>query len=144
MRVTKLKSQSLVLINPARYKIKWDKKRARGKNGQFGNFQQEVKDFLKPYWFAHVVMEEMRIPGSLLTCDIVNATRKIIIEASGQQHLGFNKFFHNNRKANYLGQFHRDLAKQDWAARNGFKFLEIYETDLPLKKEFFLSHGIEL
>ena len=37
-----------------------------------------------------------------MTVDILNATKKIAIEVQGKQHTEFNKFFHNNSRADYL------------------------------------------
>jgi hypothetical protein len=136
--VYKLNSAKLVKIQSHKYRIDWNCPSA-------SKFQFQIKQFLKPFWQFNIVLEEFRVPGSLLRCDLVNVDRKLIVEASGDQHKSFNKFFHNNSRVNYLNQIKKDFAKQEWAERNKFTFIEIYESDLPLTKGWFMEkYGVEI
>jgi hypothetical protein len=124
------RSERLINVAPARYKVDWDAK-TRSK------FQSSVKSWMRQFWQFDVCLEEMPVPGTRLKCDLVNLTRMVIIEASGQQHVEFNKHFHNNNRWAFHHQIVRDEAKREWAESNGFVFVEIYPDDMPLTKEFF-------
>ena len=132
MRFYKLGSDKQVFVNIRPYLIDWNKKSA-------SNFQTNVKKFLQKFWSGHIVCEEMRIPGSLLRCDLVNLTKKICIESSGGQHFAYNPFFHGqSRMGNYLKSIKYDMAKLHWMEKNGFKCAEILEEDVPnLSVNFF-------
>ena len=79
----------------SKFLIDWDKK-SRSK------IQFKVKQFLKPYWQNHIVYEEFPVYGTRLKVDLLNATKKVAVEVNGRQHSSFNKFFHNNSRAEYL------------------------------------------
>ena len=67
-------------------------------------------------------------------------TKRIAVEAQGAQHEEFNKFFHNNSRANYLRSITRDHDKRVWLENNDFKVLEVFEDDLPsLSKKYILD-----
>ena len=93
-----------------------------------------------------MVLEEFRIPGSLLRCDFLNYTKKIAVEANGSQHEKFNKFFHHDSRAKYFQSIKRDFEKIEWLEREGFTVIEIVESDIKdLSKDFFkLKFGIDL
>lgn len=115
-------------LNP--YRVDWDKP-CRSK------FQKLVKDFFRDYWHNYICFEEMPMVGTRLRFDLVNATKKIIIESNGSQHDEFNPFFHKTRM-NYFFSIQRDQRKREWAEKNGFELVEILESDLPkLSVEFF-------
>ena len=117
--------------NVSKYLINWDKK-SRSK------IQFQVKQFLRDYWSNQIVYEEFPVYGSRMTVDILNATKKIAIEVQGKQHTEFNKFFHNNSRADYLNGIKRDLLKADWLVRNNFTLIEINEDEVnSLTKSFF-------
>lgn len=115
--------------------IDWDGK-SRSK------FQFEVKTFLKPYWKGDVVFEELKVVGTRLSLDFFNANKKIAIEAQGQQHFKYVKFFHGNR-ANFLSQIKRDVKKIEFCELNNIKLIEIYPNDI-LSKELFEKFEISL
>lgn len=123
--------------NSNKYRIDWDKK-SRSK------IQFKVKQFLRPYWENHVVYEEFTIPQTRLSLDIVNETRKVVVEIQGQQHEKYNKWMHGNSRAKFRRQIHRDLKKAEWCEVNGFVLVEIYERDLPLSEGFFEGFGVFL
>jgi very-short-patch-repair endonuclease len=122
----------LVKKNVSKYLINWDKKSR-------SNIQFSTKQFLRNYWFSHIVYEEFPVYGSLLKVDFLNATKKIAIEVQGSQHESFNKFFHDNSRLKYLNSIKRDYNKFLWLEKNGFKLIEIYEKDVKggLSLEFF-------
>ncbi len=131
LRFKKLNSNAYATVKrPETLRVKW--------NGPCrSNFQKTVKQFLEPYWSRHQVFEEMPVPGTPLRCDLVNLSRKIVVESNGMQHDKYNKFFHRGNVDAWLDQINRDNQKRLWAQQNGFQFIEIYEADLPLTVEFF-------
>lgn len=119
--------------NVSKYLIDWDKKSR-------SNIQFATKQFLKPYWSSQIIYEEFPVYGSLMKVDFLNATRKIAIEVNGNQHSEFNKFFHDNSRANYLKSIKRDYAKSEWLIKNGFRLIVIEQNEVKtLTKEFILS-----
>ena len=67
-------------------------------------------------------------------------TKRIAVETQGAQHESFNKFFHNNSRANYLRSITRDYDKIVWLENNNFKILEIFEEDLAsLSRKYILD-----
>lgn len=107
--------------------------------------QKAVKEFLYPYWKRHVVLEEFTVPRTRWRMDLLNLTRKIAIEVSPGQHQKFNPFFHRNRP-NFGAALQRDIKKEEWAIRNGFTFVEIYQEDIDnLSVQWFQdTYGIAL
>ena len=131
LRFKKLGSTKLGIVkSPEKLRVKWNAP-CRSK------FQKAVKQFLEKYWFHHQVFEELPIPGTALRCDLVNLTKRIIVESNGIQHDRYNKFFHRGSVDVFLEQIQRDEKKRMWAEHNGFRLIEIYESDLPLTAEFF-------
>lgn len=127
----------MVNVNISEYLIDWDHSVSKP--------QKKVKDYLRRYWIAHVVCEEFRIPGSLLRIDLINFTRKIVVEVSPAGTHSFNKFFHRNR-FKFGAAVERDLKKADWVIASGFEYVEICEDDLDkLSKEWFkTNYNIDL
>ena len=130
MKVKKLNSKYEATVNISKYRLVWDKP-CRSK------FQLAVKQWLKPYWAGHICLEEFRIPGSRLSSDIVNLTKRAVVEINGAQHDEYNSHFHRGSRTNWLSQIKRDEDKRQWASDNGFIFIEILPNDLPLTPEFF-------
>jgi hypothetical protein len=117
--------------NVSKYLINWDKK-----SKSFPQFK--TKQFLKPYWFGHIVYEEFPVYGSLLKVDFLNATKKIAIEVNGPQHDSFNPFFHNNSRMDYLKSIKRDYTKSQWLEKNEFLLLQINTDEInKLSVSFF-------
>lgn len=121
MKVRKYKSQKEVTISIKRYTIEWESAPSKG--------QQVLQNFLYPYWKNQIILAEMYVPGTKWRFDIVNCNKKIILEYSPSHHNSFNPFFHKNR-AGYLKSLKSDIYKRDWAAINGFKVIDIDESDL--------------
>lgn len=120
-------------VNITKYQINWDKK-CRSK------IQFEVKQFLRTFWRNHYCLEEFRIPGSLMTIDLVNITKKIAIETSGLQHIQYNKFFHKGNRTNFRLQMERDVDKEDWCIKNNLILIEIFPKDIKdLSRNWFIE-----
>ena len=119
--------------NVNKYKINWDAK-SRSK------MQFTVKKFFYPYWKKSICYEEFPVFGTRMKVDIVNVTKKIAVEVQGDQHDGFNKFFHNNSRLKYLQSIKRDYEKYAWLKMNSFEVLEIKKEDIEnLSKEYILQ-----
>ena len=113
----------LVNKSVTKYRIRWD--------GECrSNFQYEVKQFFKKFWYGQICYEEFPVYGSRMKVDFINATKKIAVEVNGQQHDEFNKFFHSNSRTKYLQSIQRDAEKHQWLELNNFIIIEIYEKDL--------------
>lgn len=126
-----------IWVNVAKYKCDWNKVVSKP--------QKQVKDFLYPYWCGCVVLEEFRIPGSLLRIDLMNINRKIAVEISPASSHSFNKFFHGNH-IRYGAAVKRELDKSDWLKENDFKLVEVFEDDLDkLSPSWFMEkYGITI
>jgi len=123
MKVRKYKSDKIISIDIKKYRIDWNSAPSKG--------QQILQNFLYPFWKSSLVLQELRVPGTLWRFDLVNCNSKIIFEYSPISHHGnYNPFFHKT-KAGYLKSLKSDLLKLEWAEQNGFKVIEIQESDLP-------------
>lgn len=124
MRVGKLNNPNKqVLLKIAQYKIDWE-------NDGNSSLEVRFRELIKPYWFHKIVLFQCTIPGSLLKIDFLNCTNKIAVETNGKQHNNFNKFFHNNSRANYLKGIKNDMSKYNWLEQNNIQLLELEEDDL--------------
>jgi hypothetical protein len=128
----KLTSGKEISFNPANYRLKdWEK----APSGP----QLKVQKFMYPYWKHDIVLTEMVLPKSgKKRYDLVNLSKKVIIETSPDSvHLEFNEFFHKSR-AGYLKKIKADYEKMELAELNGFKFIELNDEHLEnLTKKMF-------
>lgn len=108
------------------------------------NLQYEVKQFFKTYWKGQICYEEFPVYGTRMKVDLINMTKRIAVEVQGAQHDSFNKFFHNNSRANYLSSIKRDYDKRVWLESNNFKVLEIFEEDLPSLSKKYVAEKFEI
>ena len=123
----------LVNKSVSKYRINWEGKCR-------SNLQFEVKQFFKTFWSGQICYEEFPVYGTRMKVDLINMTKRIAVETQGAQHESFNKFFHNNSRANYLRSITRDYDKVVWLENNDFKVLEIFEEDLAsLSKKYILD-----
>ncbi len=123
----------LVNKSVTKYRINWEAD-CRSK------FQYEVKQFFKTFWYGQICYEEFPVYGTRMKVDLINMTKRIAVESHGAQHESFNKFFHNNSRANYLRSITRDYDKIVWLENNDFKVLEIFEEDLAsLSKKYIME-----
>jgi len=123
--------------NVNKYKINWNAK-SRSK------MQFAVKKFFYPYWKKNICYEEFPVFGTRMKVDIVNATKKIAIEVQGDQHDGFNKFFHNNSRLKYLQSIKRDYEKYAWLKMNSFEVLEIKKEDIENLSKEYIFHTFNI
>ncbi len=107
-----------------KYNIDWDAKSA-------SKFQFNVKQFFKEFWSNHFCFEEFPCVGTKLRIDIFNLTKRIAVEAHGDQHVRLNKFFHKDSQ-DFFDAITRDRVKEIWCETNQIKLIEIYPKDLPL------------
>lgn len=127
----------LVYKNVNKFRIEWDEKSR-------SNPQFKTKQFLKKYWFYHIVYEEFPVYGTLMKIDFLNATKKIAIEVNGSQHSSYSKFFHGSRSG-WFNHIKRDFKKLEWLESNGYTLLEIEAGDVDdlsldfLKTKFDIS-----
>lgn len=132
MRLLKLNGKE-VNKNVNKYLIRWDA-------AERSKFQFNVKQFLRKYWHNHIVYSEFPVFGTLMHIDIYNATLKVAVEVSGDQHLEFNKHFHKGNRLNFLSQIKRDMDKLKFCEINNIKMIEIYSADLELlSPKFFVD-----
>ena len=103
--------------NVSKYLIDWASKCRSG-------IQKDVKDQVKPYWFADVVFEEFPVAGTRMTLDLYNATKKIAIEVDG------NRFFHSNSRQKFLHQLQRDEKKEYFCEINKIKLIRVLESEV--------------
>lgn len=128
--------------NVTPFLINWDGK-------SLSNFQYEVKQWLKLFWYNHVVFEEFPVFGTKYSLDFFNVSRKIAIEVQGEQHTQFCKpsksgkhFFHRNR-TDYLNQIRRDQDKLRFCEINNIELIEIFWEDKKnMSKDFFKELNI--
>lgn len=138
MRFKSPNSDKEINIDIAKYRIDWDRVVSKP--------QKRVKDFLFRYWSKKIVLEEFKMPGTRFRFDIVNMNDHVIVEVSPKKvHGEFNKFFHKTRLG-YANSIKRDLSKVDWAERNGFVLVEVFDEDIDnLSREWFREkYGVEL
>jgi Glu-tRNA(Gln) amidotransferase subunit E-like FAD-binding protein len=126
-----------VYRNSNKYRIDWDKKSR-------SNIQFNTKQYLRPFWENHIVYEEFTIPQSRLSLDIVNETKRIVIEVQGEQHEKYNKWMHGGSRAKFRRQIARDMKKEEWCNVNDFILVEITKRDFPLNAKFFKNLEIYL
>jgi hypothetical protein len=137
MRVWNLSGRRQILINTKRYNIKWEKDGA-------SKLETRFKELMFPYWNRYIVLEQFRIPGSLLRVDFVNCNKRLAVEINGPQHNSFNKHFHRNSPANFLASIKRDMTKINWLEKNDFKVLELDEEDLDYFSPKYIKEKFEI
>ena len=120
-----------------KYRIEWD-------GACRSNLQYEVKQFFKTYWVGQICYEEFPVYGTRMKVDMINMTKRIAVEVQGAQHDSFNKFFHNNSRANYLSSIKRDYDKRVWLESNDFKVLEVFEEDLKSLSKKYIMQKFEI
>lgn len=108
-------------VYPSKYKVDWDSKRA-------SEPQFRTKQFLKEFWLGDNVYEEFVIPGSRLRIDLINFSKMLAIEVSGQQHESFSKFFHKTR-IGFIKSIKRDFQKIKWLESNNISLIELYDYE---------------
>lgn len=123
----------MVAVNLQPYRMDWDRVVSKP--------QKAVKDFLRPYWQAHAMYEEVALPGKgRMRIDLLNTTRGVVIEVSPRSSHSFNKFFHKNDRFTFGAAVGRDLKKAEWVKAAGFTLVEISDDDMDkLSAAWFLA-----
>lgn len=109
-------------VNVSPYRVSWDK-------ACKSKFQFNVKQFLRGYWEGDDCYEELPVVGTLLTCDFVNFSKMIAVEADGKFHKTYVPFYHKNRMG-FLKSLKRDQQKDAWLRTIGFKIIRISEEEI--------------
>jgi hypothetical protein len=86
--------------------------------------QYHLGQQLRQLYKGAVILEEFTIPGSKLSLDFFVPSFKAAFEFQGNQHDGFNQFFHKD-KNDFIKQSQRDQNKKDWCKLNAIKLIEI-------------------
>lgn len=108
----------------SKYLVKWEGK-------SLSKVQFAAKQFLKPFWKFDLVTEEQTIPGSRLSCDFLNWSKKISWEIDGNFHQNYSTLHHKNRMG-FLKSIKRDTSKDEWLEKMKFTCLRIGEDDVKL------------
>lgn len=114
------------------------------RGGSLSKFQQNVKRFFEPYWSRHIVVEELPIPGTRLRIDIANFTLRLFIEIDGGQHIRYIPGKFHRSMEDFDRQLMRDSLKEQFARKNNFKLIRIFEDDMPLTVEKCRTLGLNL
>ncbi len=62
----------------------------------------------------------------------------IVVEVHGEQHDGFVEHFHKDGQG-FRSSKKRDSLKEEWVGINGYSFVVIRESELPITKEALLE-----
>src|SRR6478736_888807 len=109
MKLFHINGRREVNIVSSKYAINWGGK-CRSK------VQFRAKQFFKDFWSSDFCTEELKIPGSLMTCDLINHSKSIACETDGLFHEKFSEF-HHKTKFGFLASLKRDEAKDQWYER---------------------------
>ena len=91
--------------------------------------------------------------GRVLRCDLFNHTKRIMVEANGEQHNSYKPYFHGAGfagKIAFADQFRRDNLKARWCDVNQVKLVELpynewYQcTKVSELLDIFKNQGVEL
>jgi len=116
-----------------KYLVDWNGK-------QDSLFSRDVLAFLKPFWKHDIVCAQVPVAGTRMSYDYVNVSKRVIVEADGQQHDNLMLGFFHKTSEDYKAQIKRDIEKDELAEKNGFKMVRVKPSDLPLNKEWFLKN----
>jgi hypothetical protein len=94
-------------------------------------YHVRARNLLKDIFHSYRILEEVKLPGStelhrksVLYLDFYIPSIKLAIEVHGEQHYGFNPFFHKN-KADFLKSVARDEDKIAWCDLNDIKLITL-------------------
>lgn len=95
----------------------------------------QVRKLLKEIYPYDMILEEVLLPGSAgatkkkdLTVDFYIPNRFLMVEAHGEQHYEYNKFFFKN-KFQFLKAQKRDNDKIQWCQLNGIRIVGLNFAD---------------
>lgn len=134
MKFKKFRSSSIVNVSTKKYEIDWDRRVSKP--------QKKTKDALRNLWASDYVLEEFPIPGSKKRIDLLNWTKKIVIEVSPSGSHEYNDFFHKSRSS-FCRLLRVDQEKRTWAFDNNFSYLVLGDEELSNLTEESISRLIE-
>lgn len=106
----------------SKYLIDW--------NRRISKPQDKVTDFLRQFWVTNVVLQEARIPHTLLRVDLVNVTTGVCVEVSPDEyHVHYNPFLHGDREG-FLKKIQNDEKKRNILENAGYTLVELYNEDI--------------
>lgn len=100
----------------------------RGKSGKSSKLHESCRSLIKEVFPMVEILEEVRIPGSLLKLDFFLPSISLIVEADGRQHDKYTSFFHQDKREFYLSK-KRDSDKELWAEINEFTVIRLSATE---------------
>lgn len=112
--------------NISKWLINWDGK-------SLSKPQFLTKQFLKKYWWTHIVVEEMPVWGSRMHCDIIDLSIKVSIEVDGEMHGKCHPHFHGKgpeARIKFLASIKRDEDKRIFLENNGITCCRIPDYDV--------------
>lgn len=80
--------------------------------------------FIKSLYGTMRLLEEVQIPGSLLSLDFYLPAKKIAFEVQGRQHTQFVQYFHST-KGGFIASQVRDRRKKEWCEENNIRLVEL-------------------
>ncbi len=92
------------------------------------SFQFNVGEVVDETFPNEIILEEFYVPGDRLYLDFFLPRKKIAVEAQGNQHYEFSKFFHGTQENFKLSQA-RDRKKRLWCTFNDIKLVIIKQDD---------------
>lgn len=99
-------------------------------NSNPSDLHLRVREFLEDNYPALQILEEVKLPDSLLYLDFYLPVIKIACEAQGQQHDEFSLYMHKD-KLSYSRSKGRDNRKAEFCRINNIKLVYFY----PYEKE---------
>ena len=101
---------------------------------------QSVRETLRETFPHTVIKEEFYAPykSTKLYFDFFLPSLSIAVEVQGQQHFGFNKYFHGDANA-YKQAKLRDSLKQEWAQENEVTLVAVDFDEIPISREGLLE-----
>jgi len=104
------------------------------------NICQQVIDIVRCVFPQLRIVEEefIKYKGQKLYLDIFIPQLDLVIEVHGNQHFEFVEHFHIDEHG-FRESRRRDRLKEEWADLNGYTFLVLPESDLPITSERLLE-----
>lgn len=91
-------------------------------------FQWMVGQKIDAVFYNEIVLEEFYIPKEGLFIDFFLPRKLVAVEAHGNQHFQFNKFFHSS-DGSFQKSIQRDNKKTAWCEINKIKLIIIRHND---------------
>ena len=114
-----------VNVDQSRFPLRGEKSRSK--------LQNDVGIALFNRFSFHTILEEFPVAGTQLSIDFFIPGVMIAIEADGEQHRKFSKFFHGTIQ-NFKKQQERDARKQKWCDMNDITLIRCSSADDLLEK----------